>query len=176
MKLAIVSDTHDNVDVIAAFVRTCNEREVDAVLHCGDFCSPFVARQFSKLNKGVAFHAIRGNNDGDIVHLNRTFASLGEIKENCIVLDLAGCKVLAMHGHAITEAMIDAIARAGAHDIVVYGHYHHVRDETVGTTRVLNPGEACGYLTGKATCMLATLEPGRVDIEVVTLATRDPIV
>jgi hypothetical protein len=35
-----------------------------------------------------------------------------------------------------------------------------VRNEVVGKTLVLNPGEACGYLTNAGTAMIADLAPG----------------
>ncbi|MHA1792581.1 MAG: metallophosphoesterase [Promethearchaeota archaeon] len=160
MKIGIISDTHDNMPVIEKFVTKFKEKGVNMVLHCGDFCSPFVARKFVALGKDVEFHGVFGNNDGDHAYLNKLFAEIGVLHENYHVIEVNNRKILMLHGHAIQESMIDAIARKSEFDFILYGHYHHVRNEKVGDkTLVLNPGEACGYLTGKSTAMILEFLP-----------------
>lgn len=170
MKIGILSDTHDHMDNIEQFVERFNSEKVDAVFHCGDFVSPFVARKFKNLAKDIAFYAIRGNNDGDITHLNWTFKDIGPIKENHQKIDLSGKKILMLHGHAIAEQEIQDIAKTGRYDIVMYGHYHHIRNEMIGNTLLVNPGEGCGYLTGKATCMIVKTKDERdYEVEVIEI-------
>ena len=41
MKVGIVSDTHDNMVKIKDMVDILNSREVDLMLHAGDFIAPF---------------------------------------------------------------------------------------------------------------------------------------
>ncbi|MBN2151216.1 MAG: metallophosphoesterase [Candidatus Lokiarchaeota archaeon] len=159
MKVGIVSDTHDRLESVERAVSAFKKAGVGAVLHCGDFCSPFVARKMAAL-EGTPFHAVRGNNDGDISFLNTTFAKLGPVKEPYQEIVLEGRRILLLHGHAVPEACITDIAAGGRYDVVVYGHYHHVRNEVVGKTLVLNPGEACGYLGGTGTAMIVDLGPG----------------
>ncbi len=149
-----MSDTHDMLDNVTRILQRFTTAGVDEVFHCGDFCSPFVARQFSAMKEGTPFHAVRGNNDGDIIHLNATFAKIGQIKDGYQRLELEGRKILMLHGHQVAEEQITDIAAGGKFDIIMYGHYHHIRNEYIGNTLVLNPGEACGYLTGKATAMV----------------------
>ncbi len=169
MKLGIMSDTHDRLENVVKIVSRFKEAGVGAVFHCGDFCSPFVARKMAAL-EGTPFYAVRGNNDGDITFLNVTFAKLGKIKEPYQVIDLEGSKILLLHGHAVPEDCITDIARGGRYDIIVYGHYHHMRNEVVGKTLLLNPGEACGYLENVGTAMIADLAPGgRTSVEVVKI-------
>lgn len=62
MKIAIVSDIHDHVWNLAKAIP--HLRKADAVLCCGDLCSPFVLAQ---LAAGVSapIHLVFGNNDGD---------------------------------------------------------------------------------------------------------------
>ncbi|NMC05169.1 MAG: metallophosphoesterase [Candidatus Lokiarchaeota archaeon] len=159
MKIGIMSDTHDKLDNVERIVARFVAARVGAVFHCGDFCSPFVARKMAPL-EGIPFHAVRGNNDGDISFLNTTFAKLGPIKEPYQKIELEGRKILLLHGHAVPEDCIDDIARGGRFDIIIYGHYHHVRNDVVGKTLVLNPGEACGYLEHAGTAMIVDLLPG----------------
>jgi len=159
-----MSDTHDRLEVVEKIVSKFKNAGVGAVFHCGDICSPFVARKLAPL-EGKPFHAIRGNNDGDIMFLNQSFAKLGPIMENCQVIEIEGRKIFQLHGHTIPEDQITDIAMAGKFDMVIYGHYHHVRNEVVGdTTLVLNPGEACGYLTGESTAMIVDLRPDGTNV------------
>ena len=47
MKIGLISDTHDNIDNILKAVREFNNREVDIVLHSGDFVSPIAVESFA---------------------------------------------------------------------------------------------------------------------------------
>jgi putative phosphoesterase len=164
-----MSDTHDKLENVDTAVSKFKAAGVGAVFHCGDFCSPFVARRMVAL-KGTPFYAVRGNNDGDITFLNKTFAELGPIKEPNQEIELEGRKILLLHGHAIPEECITDIAKGGRYDIIVYGHYHHTRNEMVGKTIVLNPGEACGYLTNAGTVMILDLATsGRNNAQIITI-------
>lgn len=170
MKIGVISDSHDHMAHIEKFVTMASKDQFDMVLHCGDFCSPFVARKFTNLPKNVIFHGIRGNNDGDITHLNHTFSNIGKIREGHQVLDIEGKTVLMLHGHAISEEMIVDIAKQNRYDLVLYGHFHHTRNEQFGSTLLVNPGESCGYLTGEATCAIVEIpKTGKVTAKIVSL-------
>ncbi|MHA1680164.1 MAG: metallophosphoesterase [Promethearchaeota archaeon] len=170
MKIGVISDSHDHMDNIGKFVDIFNDEGVDVIIHCGDFCSPFVARKFNNLNKSIKFYAVRGNNDGDINHLNFTFSKLCKIVDGHQTIELAGKKFFILHGHGIPEGRIDDIARGGAYDVILYGHYHHTRDETVGDTVIMNPGESCGYLTGESTCGIIEIQDnGQITTRIVKL-------
>jgi putative phosphoesterase len=169
VKIGIMSDTHDKLENVEKIVSIFKKANVGVVFHCGDFCSPFVARKMAAI-KGTPFYAVRGNNDGDISFLNASFANIGPIKEPYQEFDLEGRKILLLHGHAVPEGCITDIAKGGRYDIIVYGHYHHVRNEVVGKTLVLNPGEACGYLENVGTAMIVDLEPGgKTSVEIVKI-------
>ena len=53
MKLSVISDTHDHKDNILKAVSIMNERNVDALIHCGDYVAPFVKRWFDGLNHNI---------------------------------------------------------------------------------------------------------------------------
>jgi len=52
---------------------------------------------------------------------------------------------------------IDSLIKSGDYGLLVYGHTHEI-DIRVGETLVVNPGEACGWLTGKSTVVLLDSE------------------
>jgi putative phosphoesterase len=58
---------------------------------------------------------------------------------------------------------VDAVAAAGEHDLVVYGHTHEREERAVGRTRIVNPGEVCGWLGGVPS--FATYETGSGEVE-----------
>ncbi len=63
MKIAIVSDSHDNIWKLAAAMP--HLAEADAVIHCGDLVAPFMIIRLIKGTDGKPVHLVWGNNDGD---------------------------------------------------------------------------------------------------------------
>lgn len=84
MKIALITDTHDNTPAIAWIIQYLNEHSITIALHAGDLINPGVVLRFNKHFKGH-FHFIFGNNDGERAGL-------------CIVLqDLRMSPVMAIH-------------------------------------------------------------------------------
>ena len=66
-------------------------------------------------------------------------------------ISIEGWKFSIIHG--TNSSIVDALARSGKYDVVVRGHTHEVEitgDETI----IINPGEVCGYVSGKQTVVL----------------------
>ncbi len=156
--IGIISDSHDNMPAIERAVEFFNERGVDMVLHAGDIVSPFTARAFGKLES--SFVAIFGNNDGDKVHLKQFFADIGEMREDPYLGKTDGKSFAVTHKPEIVDSLVSK------YDIVIYGHTHEV-DVRRGAALIINPGECCGYLTGKRT--VALLDTENMDVEIVEL-------
>jgi putative phosphoesterase len=140
MKIGIISDSHDHVDNIQKSIQELREREVDYILHLGDYVNPNSVREF----KDVKLVGIFGNNDGDKFRLIDAFNSIdGEIKGEFHEFEEDGLKFACYHG---TEPQIkDALIECGKYDVFLYGHTHKVRNEKVGKTLVLNPGTVHGF-------------------------------
>ncbi|RLC95002.1 MAG: YfcE family phosphodiesterase [Chloroflexi bacterium] len=155
MKLGIVSDTHDNLPMIARAVELFNREKVDLVVHAGDFVSPFTADRLQGLQARLV--GVFGNNDGDRPLLVRRFESIGEIRDDHCELELDGRKIAVMHQPRFLEALVVS----GRYDLIIYGHTHQV-DIRRGSTVVVNPGECAGWLTDMPTVAvidLTTMEP-----------------
>jgi putative phosphoesterase len=160
VKIGIISDTHDNMPKIAAAVRLFNEEGVDLVLHAGDFISPITANEFSSLK--APFIGVFGNNDGERLYLTKRFEEIGPIYPDHHEFEFAGKRGVMMH----EPKFIDALVKSGEYDLVVYGHTHAI-DIREGGTLVINPGEACGWISGKATVVILdtnTMLPRVIDI------------
>jgi len=50
---------------------------------------------------------------------------------------------------------------------VVHGHAHEAKVYRKGRTLIVNPGEACGYLTGRST--IALLDTSKLEVKIVEL-------
>jgi putative phosphoesterase len=167
MLVAIISDTHDNQTNILKAVSIMNERKVDALIHCGDFCSPFTKKWFDKLNMNIKqnFYGVFGNNDGDPVFLRQNLGQICQLVENGyeLIIDFDGKKVYA--AHMPKEPVIDALANSGKFNYIISGHTHAVVNKKYENgVIVINPGEACGYLTGKGSFAMLDTKSDEVEI------------
>ena len=60
---------------------------------------------------------------------------------------------------------IEALAQSGNFDIVLSGHTHLIVNKKYeNNVLVLNPGEACGYLTGKGSFAIVETEDLKAEI------------
>ena len=161
MKLAILSDTHDNISKLNTALPMM--LDADAVLHCGDLCSPFIVDLMATiLPASTPIHIIWGNNEGDIrlicakaaVHDNITlhgdFASIAFVEQ----------RVALTHYPDVARSL----AASGNYDLVCYGHDHRAFHGHVDDCILLNPGELLG-LKGKTT--FAWVEPSTGTVQIV---------
>ncbi|MGZ0747442.1 metallophosphoesterase [Haloparvum sp. AD34] len=134
MLVGIVSDTHDNLDLVQAAVGQFEYEGVDVVVHCGDVVSPFSATPF---DGDWDFYAVRGNNDGEWA-LQDTVTDFGTYLGEAGSLTLDGVDLAVYHG--TSETLTDALVESGDYDVVCHGHTHrHDLEGRGGTVRV-NPG------------------------------------
>lgn len=153
MKLAIMSDTHDNIWALdkAALLLP----EVNALLHCGDLCSPFMIPRLALAAHGKPVHIVWGNNDGDkrlLVTQAQKFEQI-QLHGDIAMLAFGGIKIAINHYPEISKAL----ARSGQFDLVCYGHDHTAHSELIGTCLLLNPGEIMG-LHGRRTYVVFDTE------------------
>ena len=163
MKVGVLSDTHDNLVNIRRAVAVFRERGVRALLHAGDFCSPFTLAEFKPLTDGGAsMHAIFGNNDGDKLLLTERGRGICVFRDGAAIVEIDGRRIAMLH---YPDLAADLFA-SGAFDLVVYGHDHMVRIEGAGK-KLLNPGTCSGYVAEKAT--IAIVETSDMSVEIVVL-------
>ena len=162
MKIAVISDTHDNKEAIERAFRLIEDKGIKLTLHLGDIISPFVSDFIKSVYSGKVI-ALLGNNDGEKFFLKKKFELNGfELKElKPVKLELEGKKIIMMH----EPIEVDSLAKSGDFDVILYGHLHKIDKRKVGKTLILNPGEACGYLTGRRT--FAILDLDKMEAEVI---------
>ncbi len=163
MRIGILSDTHDHLPNIAKAVEVFLKGEADAVIHAGDFCSPFTFLTFKPLaEKGLKMYAVFGNNDGDRPLLVQRGGEFCSFADGSRVVTLAGRTFAVMH----YPDLADDLYRSEAYDVVIYGHNHKLRVEGE-THKLLNPGTCAGYLADSAT--VAVLDTSDLRVEVIRL-------
>lgn len=140
MLIGLLADSHDHVPNIEKAVNVFKEREVETVLHAGDFCSPFTVPPF----EGLELKGVFGNNDGDHYLLLQKFEAIGaEHLGTFGDLEMGGLKIALYHG---TDAPITtALKECGNFDVVVSGHTHEKKAEMIDGTLAVNPGTAHGF-------------------------------
>lgn len=160
MRIGLMADTHDRLDAVEAAIDFFNRRGVGDILHAGDLVSPFVVPKFSKLK--AKLHFVWGNNEGDREYIRVKFGEIGVVPlGDFAMLQLGGRRIALVHG--THEHIVDSLVRSGIYDVVVRGHTH-VAEMVKGKTLLVNPGEVCGYLSGRKTVALLDLEEMNAEI------------
>jgi len=165
MIVGVVADSHDNMAAIQRCVQIFNQRRAEYLIHAGDLIAPFAAAEFMKFSGTVV--AVFGNNDGEKRGLKR---ALGKIFHPPHMFDIGGRKILVAHETAqITTRLV-----SDRPDMVICGHTHKAvvgkavsvgLAETAGKDCLfLNPGECCGYLTGRRTAAIVDLDELKAQI------------
>lgn len=151
MLIGVFSDIHDNLENLNKALRVFKERDVQALIFCGDFCSPIPSRIIGAEFKGDV-HCVFGNGDGDRFTISNVASSQypnlklhGEYAE----LNFEGVKVAVTHYPFYAKAL----ARTGDYSAVFSGHTHERYQEWIGDCLWLNPGEVLGW-KGEATCVI----------------------
>ncbi|PUA31207.1 MAG: hypothetical protein B9J98_07355 [Candidatus Terraquivivens tikiterensis] len=153
MLVGIVSDTHDDLDRIRRAVQVFRERRVDVVIHCGDWVSPFSVREF----KGLKVLSVLGNNDGDLLLLDKTLREMGSSLEGRFAsIGLDNKKIAVIHGEY--PELVEALIKSGMYDVVAHGHTHKRRCERFNDTLALNPGWDSVILYDEASGMAEFVE------------------
>ncbi len=154
MRIGLISDTHDRLPAIDAALARFASLGIQTLIHPGDLVAPFAARRLAAFPGTL--HVTYGNNDGERVGLRSV---LPQIQDGPLWLELAGRRVL-VH-HFIDWCRPEHVRRA---DVVITGHTHEPSVERGEVLRV-NPGECCGWVTGRAT--IATLDTESLAVELI---------
>ena len=157
MLVGVMADTHDRLDMIDAALSLFARRGVEALVHPGDFVAPFAMRRLLAFD--TPLYATYGNNDGERKGLKDLFPPL---QDGPLFVELDGRTVL-VH-HYIGWCTQEDLQRA---EIVVTGHTHEVVNRMEHGKLFVNPGECCGWVTGRCTvAILDTVGPSAEICEV----------
>jgi putative phosphoesterase len=140
MLIGLISDSHDHVRNIETAVNKFKDRDVELVLHAGDFCSPFTIPLF----EGLSLKGVFGNNDGDHYLILQKFREIGAEHLGSFGKLVIDNKTIALY-HGTDTPITEALEQCGKYDVVVSGHTHDKKVEYIGNTLAVNPGTAHGF-------------------------------
>ncbi len=141
MKIAVISDTHDNianVDNVLAFLK---REKITTLIHCGD-TSTFETIEYIRNNFDGDIYATLGN---DEKNPDERVAQTGNFKEFTQFFSIGdlrigdSCVAFIHYPDAAKN-----LARSGKYDAVFYGHTHKPWMEKIGNCMLLNPGNVAG--------------------------------
>lgn len=143
MKIAIISDIHDNKIRLGEALDICVSEKIKTCICCGD-----VQRLETLEVIGASFDKVYlafGNGDYGIARNPGLIPENIEWNEKVEEISLAGLKIAIVHYDYIAKEL----ANLGKYDVVFYGHTHTPWEKKVGDTILINPGEIAGQF-GKA--------------------------
>lgn len=127
MKIAIVSDTHNNWVNFEKAIGWIKKENIQLILHCGDIQNQEIIDKAQKFfGKEIKF--VKGNGDFNL--------DLPEKME----LEFNSKKIIFTHFPSIAKKL----AQSQNYDLVFYGHTHRPWEEKIGNCKMINPGELAG--------------------------------
>ncbi len=162
--IGVIADTHDRLPLLDKAVKRLNEEKVKLVLHAGDYVAPFVAAHLKPLKADLI--GVFGNNDGDRDLLRKRLSDLGaEIRGKFAEVMVEGLRIGMVHGEE--GELLQSLINVEGYDVIIHGHTHKAKIYQKGKTMIINPGEVCGYLTGKPT--MAILDTKTLNVKIIPL-------
>lgn len=149
MKIAIVSDTHNNMANLKKAIEWIKKENIQIILHCGDISSQETINEATKLFTDGKMHFVKGNADFDL-----------DLPDN-LELEFNNKKIGFVHFPPQAKKM----AQSGKFDLVFYGHTHRAWDEKVGECHMINPGELAGHFY-KATFAVYNTVSGVLELKI----------
>jgi len=141
VKIAVLSDVHDHVWNLRAALGALDDAE--ALVFCGDLCSPFVIGLLAEGFPGRPIHVVFGNNDGDLYRISQSAARHEHVHLHGELFtgELGGRRVAANHYPELAAGL----AAGGGFDLVCHGHDHRFAIGSAGNTVTVDPGTLLGY-------------------------------
>ncbi len=160
MKIGVLSDTHDAMKLFRDTMDCLKDKGCEVLFHGGDFVSPFAFKILGQFTGQV--YCVFGNNEGERVMIRQIEGQLDniELEDEILTTEAGGKRILIKH----RPDGVEHYARSGDFDYVFYGHTHKIDLRQEQDTRIINPGEVCGYLTGRSTAALLNTENDHVEI------------
>lgn len=138
MRIAILSDIHDNLWNLTAAIG--HVQGVDALICCGDLCSPFVIDELAKFPKDV--HIVFGNNDADLYRITSKGAKYRNVHLHGELFESSFEKKQIAVQHF--DYLARPIAKSGNYDVVCFGHNHELEISRDARCLLINPGPIMG--------------------------------
>lgn len=127
MKIAIISDSHDNIPNLEQALKFINEQNIKLIIHCGDLAAPSMLSRVMAPNFQGEIHLVHGNvGDPELLKgLAKKYKNV-QVHGTTGQLDIDGKKIAFTHFPDVAKKL----AKTGKYDYVFYGHTHRPWIET----------------------------------------------
>lgn len=152
MKLAIISDTHDNFKAVDLVLDYLVSNEIELLISCGDVAKAEVLEYIrKKFNKTI--YVVLGNADIDTENFQDKNA---KIFKKIGLINVDGKKIFFIHKPA-------DIKNDDSYDYIFYGHTHRPDLKQKGKTLIVNPGNVAGLMYKGSFAVLDT-KTGKLEL------------
>jgi len=149
MKIAIISDTHDNLHNLGIFFNFAKKENIEAIIHCGDTAHSETLEEILNNFSEKIFLSF-GNMDFceefDIFKNNKRLKIFEDFGE----AEIGGLKIGFCHFPELAKE------NAKKYDFVFYGHTHKPWIEKIGNCFIANPGNLAGQYYAPSFAVLET--------------------
>ncbi len=160
MKLAIFSDSHDNIPNLKKALIYCQNENIGVILHCGDLCKIESLIESWPKSSGIKMHLAVGNAD---ILKKSDYESFFPLKIHGPVGEFTFENKKIAFTHFPDKAK--ELAKQQKHDYIFYGHTHKPWEETVEKTKLVNPGEI-GGMPYQSTFAVLDLEKNKLSLKI----------
>jgi putative phosphoesterase len=162
MKIAIISDTHDNIFNLEKALSWINSQNIPLIIHCGDLCAPSVLTEILVKKFPHQIYLIHGN-VGDRELLEEKVKNLKNVKlfGDFGEIEIDNKKIAFVHKPEEAKK----IAQTEKYDLVFYGHTHKPWEEKIGKTKLVNPGNLAGMFY-KATFAIYETKTDKLELKI----------
>ena len=149
MKIAIISDTHDNLLNLRVFFDFAKKENIETLIHCGDTAHGETLEEILKNFSGKIFLSF-GNMDFREEFSNFENNERLKIFEDFGETDIDGLKIGFCHFPELAKE------NAEKYDFVFYGHTHKPWIEKIDNCFVANPGNLASQYFAPSFAILNT--------------------
>lgn len=158
MKLAIISDIHDNLANLEKCLKWCNDNKVEKLICCGDVCN-IETIAFLSANFGGEIFLVRGNMELYYDEELTDFDNINYLGRTGII-DIKGSAIGVCH----EPFWIKQLIKEDKPVFVFFGHTHKPWIEDRGGVKTINPGTLGGVFQ-KATFTYWDADKGDLELK-----------
>jgi putative phosphoesterase len=155
MKIAIISDTHDNLENLKKFFDFAKKEKIEILIHCGDVCNGETLKEIEKNFKEI--YLCFGN--ADIKESLLKEAKKTKIFEKEGKIEVNRLKIGFCHMFNLKEKNLEGF------DFYFFGHSHWPFLKKEGNCCLANPGNLAG-LFYKATFAILDTKTKKLELKI----------
>lgn len=162
MKIAVISDIHDNLVNLEKCLNFCKKEKIKNLICCGDVANSDTLKFLSENFKGNIY-LVRGNMEiyeEEEIEKYKNIKYLGRFGR----FELAGKIIGVCH----EPWFIKKVLEQGDCDIIFYGHTHKPFEYIRGKTKIINSGTLGGVFT-KATFAVYNTESEETELKILEM-------